>query len=207
MQGSRRQRPSLPLECLTQPFSRETVVASGLSDNIAHASRNAHEGLRHPSTHMSKGVGRHMLFSPSSWPAISQHIPPIRLELSNCTDDLSTFPCRRLEHLALTAVLSMAPPAKQRKTAHEAEKYFCTTCATNRLAKQFPDYNPTPDCEHLINTCSGCLKQWVKSQVEAGAPAVDPNNSDVFGISCPECDGIMRNVNIQIAATKKTYNR
>ena len=97
----------------------------------------------------------------------------------------------------------MAPATKKRKTESD-ERYRCTSCDTNRTSRQFPDYNPTPDCDHLIHTCKSCLSNWVTSNVESGNFA---NGGKVFGVKCPECDSIMRNVNVEIAATKKIHKR
>ena len=106
-----------------------------------------------------------------------------------------------------SATTSTAPAAKRRKTEH-VDTYLCFSCDTERISKQFPDQNPASECEHLINTCKGCLKKWVEAQVESATFATGGLNDKIFGIRCPECDvGIMKNVNIEIAAAKKVYQR
>jgi hypothetical protein len=60
------------------------------------------------------------------------------------------------------------------------------------------------------------LKKWVEAQVEVGnfvkkigeeqdVEGQDAKRDLLFGVKCPhpECDGVMRNVNVQAAATKK----
>ena len=105
----------------------------------------------------------------------------------------------------------MAPAAKKRKTetAAAAAKYPCFSCATDRVSRLFPDYNPSPDCEHLINTCKTCLRRWVDTNIENATFTTDGEDGKVFGIKCPhpECEGIMRNVNVEMTVTKKTYQR
>lgn len=100
----------------------------------------------------------------------------------------------------------MAPATKKRKT-NNIEKFLCFSCATECSSTQFPDYNPTPDCDHLINTCKTCLKKWVEAKVEGATFATGGEDGKVFGVKCPQCDGIMRNANIEIAGTKKVYAR
>ena len=101
----------------------------------------------------------------------------------------------------------MAPATKKQKT--DSEKFPCFSCDTDRTSKQFPEYNPGPDCDHLINTCKTCLKKWVESNVEIANFALGREEGSVFGVKCPhpQCEGIMRNVNVEIAATKKVYER
>ncbi|KAK5170313.1 uncharacterized protein LTR77_004900 [Saxophila tyrrhenica] len=129
----------------------------------------------------------------------------------------------------------MAPAAKKRKTARDAPKFLCLSCQTERTSSQFPDYNPSAECEHLIHTCKNCLKKWVEVQVEcsafvkktaaedgAGVDAAEGDervrkgeveegkpNSLLFGIKCPhpDCKGVMRNVNVEMGATKKVYQK
>lgn len=86
----------------------------------------------------------------------------------------------------------------------------------------FPDYNPSPDCEHLINTCKTCLRKWVEASIEDAnfrTEALDgvgdggdregeaKVKKEVWGIGCPECEGVMRAVNVQMAVPKKVYRR
>lgn len=113
---------------------------------------------------------------------------------------------------------TMAPAAKKRKAA-AIERYTCFSCAEDKAARLFPDYNPSPDCEHLINTCKHCLRKWVESQIDdanfkTGAAAADEGGEDVegaekevWGVGCPQCEAIMRAVNVQAAVPKKVYTR
>lgn len=120
-------------------------------------------------------------------------------------------PQSRLRPRLLPQTPNMAPPRKKRKIDDAAiVRYPCFSCATDRSANLFPDYNPTPDCEHLINTCKTCLKKWTECCVDDATFAtatVDENGIEFIGIKCPQCDGVMRNVNVMIAATKKVYQR
>lgn len=111
--------------------------------------------------------------------------------------------------------LTTMAPSKKRKAA-EIERYTCFTCAEDKPSRSFPDLNPSPDCEHLINTCKSCLKKWVEASIddanfktgsvteeggEAGA------QKEVWGVGCPQCEAVMRAVNVQHAVTKKVYQR
>jgi hypothetical protein len=57
------------------------------------------------------------------------------------------------------------PPTKKRKT--EVERYICQICQSEKTSNQFPDFNPSRECEHMIHTCKWCLKKWVEVQVES----------------------------------------
>lgn len=50
------------------------------------------------------------------------------------------------------------------------------------------------------------MRKWVETNVES-ANFTTSEDGKVFGIKCTECDGIMRNVNVQAAVTKKVHNR
>lgn len=111
-------------------------------------------------------------------------------------------------------------PSKKRKAA-EIEKYNCFTCAEDKPARMFPDYNPSPDCKHLINTCKTCLRKWVEASIEeanfktglaaGGVEGVAEGDGakevEIRGIGCPECTSVMRAVNVQHAVPKKVYKR
>lgn len=103
----------------------------------------------------------------------------------------------------------MAPAAKRRKTDTQAQRFLCYGCDVERTASQFPDYNPSSECEHLINTCKTCLKQWVAVQVDDTNFVKKPEDSKMFGVACPHpgCEGVMRAVNVEIAATQKVSAR
>lgn len=108
-------------------------------------------------------------------------------------------------------------PSKKRKAA-EIEKYACFSCAQDKPSRMFPDFNPSPDCDHMINTCKNCLRQWVEASIESANFKTDSPGGDggeegegakagVWGVGCPECERVMRPVNIQIAIPKKSYKR
>ncbi|EMC94020.1 hypothetical protein BAUCODRAFT_36491 [Baudoinia panamericana UAMH 10762] len=60
------------------------------------------------------------------------------------------------------------PPASKRRKTGPQPKYLCFACDVERVGSQFPDVNPSGECEHLINTCKKCLRQWVQVAVEGG---------------------------------------
>jgi hypothetical protein len=123
--------------------------------------------------------------------------------------------------------------ASKKKAKKGPVRYLCITCDTNRQAKFFPDYNPTCECKHLINTCTACLKKWVAGQVEGAKTVVlgkeeqkgdeklkqekkggegaddkeDKEERNGLGIRCPECEMVMKNSDVQMAATIKVYAR
>jgi hypothetical protein len=60
----------------------------------------------------------------------------------------------------------------------------------------------------MINACTVCLKAWVDIQItdrEFKTSGLDTDEV-VFGIRCPECEGIMRSVNVQAATSKKMHD-
>jgi ariadne-1 len=73
--------------------------------------------------------------------------------------------------------------------------------------KFFPDVNPTSECTHGVSTCQACVKKWVKAQIEGGQFTVIKGEEDGFGIVCPECPAVMKEINIQEVATKKVLQR
>jgi ariadne-1 len=94
----------------------------------------------------------------------------------------------------------MAPPTKRRKP--QPQRYECHTCLSSRISSQFPDSNPTSECEHLINTCKRCLKAWVESQIETtGGWAFTPH------ILCPECEGRMGRGNVEGVVSGRSFKR
>jgi hypothetical protein len=112
-----------------------------------------------------------------------------------------------INHQARKPSVNMAS-AKRRKTNAEP-RFLCTCCDTERKNKQFPDYNPSPDCEHNIHTCKVCLRNWIEARVGSDDLIyllVDtPEGGKAFGIPCPECKAVMRNVNVEMAVSKKVY--
>ena len=91
----------------------------------------------------------------------------------------------------------MAPAAKRART--KAITYPCHTCLEDRTTGAFPDYNPTVTCDHLINTCKRCLKQWIESQIETSV--FTPH------IQCPQCDQKMASTDVEMAVPKKLFAR
>ena len=49
------------------------------------------------------------------------------------------------------------------------------------------------------------MKKWVEVKVDGGTFVTGGEDGKAFGVKCPQCDGIMRNANIEIAATKKVH--
>jgi hypothetical protein len=96
-----------------------------------------------------------------------------------------------------------APAKRQKKDL--LTRYECYSCGENRTEKQFPDYNPSAECEHSIHTCSACLRMWVDIQIESNQTTLGGEDGKTVGIACPECPSLMRAVSIQIATTKKMY--
>ena len=91
----------------------------------------------------------------------------------------------------------MPRAAKRRKT--EIERFECFSCAVERTTTQFPDYNPTETCDHLINTCKQCLRAWIDVQMESTVVK--------GGIKCPQCDEVMKGKDVKMATTKKVFER
>ncbi len=126
------------------------------------------------------------------------------------------------------STVNMITRSKKQKIAEE--KFLCFACDKERVARQFPDNNPSTGCTHYINTCTTCLKKWISAQIDSGAlvrridrPASaggdgegnskanlqDANSNLVFGIHCPhpDCKSVMINADMKDAATKKAYKR
>ena len=95
------------------------------------------------------------------------------------------------------SITSMAPAAKRQRT--KAITYPCHTCLEDRNTGSFPDVNPTSTCDHLINTCKRCLKQWIESQIET--TVFTPH------IQCPQCDEKMNSMDVEMAIPKKMFAR
>lgn len=100
----------------------------------------------------------------------------------------------------------MAPAAKRRKIGAE-EKYRCVTCDTRRGSKQFPDSNPTSTCDHLIHTCTSCLKKWVHAQIEECIFDEGGGDGDALGVKCPDCDEVMIGSEVELVVSKRILKR
>lgn len=104
-----------------------------------------------------------------------------------------------------------SPPSKKRQTTQQ--KFLCGTCGDEKIGRSFPDYTPSADCEHLINTCKVCLRTWIDICVGSSEfiRAVDGNGNSTFAIRCPDlfndkpCPAMMRPVNVEAAATEASY--
>ena len=90
--------------------------------------------------------------------------------------------------------VAKSKPAPQSKA--KAQKYDCTTCGLTLASSAFPNLLPTADCDHLINTCKSCLKNWVATQLD---------NTIYNKLSCPECPEILQNGDVKAYATKSVY--
>lgn len=101
----------------------------------------------------------------------------------------------------------------RKRKAAQIEKYECFTCATEKPPKQFPDFNPSTDCKHLINTCRTCLKKWVESCIENAKFKATTTGGEgeglkaIWGVGCPQCESVMRSINVEAAVTKKVFKR
>ncbi|KXT04200.1 hypothetical protein AC578_109 [Pseudocercospora eumusae] len=100
--------------------------------------------------------------------------------------------------------LDDVPATSKKKAKIASARYLCTTCDTEKTARLFPDYNPSADCHHLINTCKSCLKEWLRVCIES-AEFVKGPDGDSFGVKCPECPATMRPVNVQAAVAKTVF--
>jgi hypothetical protein len=83
--------------------------------------------------------------------------------------------------------------------------YHCLSCLVDMPSRSFHDYNPSPDCEHLINTCKECLSGWVDTQIDQNLAVMDKKDNTVFGIKCPECSASMQSLNVRAVASRKMY--
>lgn len=85
-------------------------------------------------------------------------------------------------------------PAPKPKQA----RYDCITCDRTLASSSFPKHLPTDNCDHLINTCKACLKQWIAVQLES---------TTYDNITCPECPQPMQNSDVKIHAAKNVYQK
>ncbi|KAJ4343449.1 hypothetical protein N0V87_000215 [Didymella glomerata] len=83
--------------------------------------------------------------------------------------------------------------------------YHCLSCLVDMPSRSFHDYNPSPDCEHLINTCKECLSGWVDTQIDQNLAVMDKKDNTVFGIKCPECSASMQSLNVRAVASREMY--
>lgn len=100
-------------------------------------------------------------------PPLTTRLLRSKADSSTKHTDLDNPPIVQPSNTTTAKDTDMAPARKKRKTV-DVPKYLCLTCDTERISKQFPDYNPSAECEHLIHTCKGCLKSWVEVQVDGG---------------------------------------
>jgi hypothetical protein len=95
--------------------------------------------------------------------------------------------------------------SKRQKTA--VPTYLCTSGDEHKISRQFPNKCPATNCEHLINTCKACLKEWVNVQIETSRTTPTGEDGMLLGIACPECPELMLESDIQGATTKTNLER
>lgn len=78
------------------------------------------------------------------------------------------------------------------------KKIDCTTCGRKLAPSSFPDYLPTDNCKHLINTCKACTQTYIALQLD---------NTTYDRLACPECPELMANADVERLAAKKVYER
>jgi len=79
--------------------------------------------------------------------------------------------------------------------------HTCLICTDEKdLIDSFPPEVPTEKCNHSVNTCSECLQEWVKSEL-------DSKGWDK--ISCPECKEVLRYAEVRaaIATDEELFSR
>ncbi|CAK4031015.1 E3 ubiquitin- ligase [Lecanosticta acicola] len=110
----------------------------------------------------------------------------------------------RSDTAGATALATELPLSKRQKKVAPV-RYLCYACDEEKAAGSFPEYNPSSECDHLIHTCKNCLKQWVNTQIEENLFITGGEDGKAYGIKCPQCDELMRNINIELATTKKFH--
>jgi hypothetical protein len=113
---------------------------------------------------------------------------------------------RKRDADVVTTSSTPALPAKRQKKDLSV-RCECSSCGENRTEKQFPQYNPSAECDHSIHTCKACLRIWIDIQIESNQTTVGGEDGKALGIQCLERPCLMRAVNIQIATTKKMYEQ
>ena len=93
------------------------------------------------------------------------------------------------EAFALEDTTVMRTPEKAKKGV---VRYLCSSCDVERTARAFPDYNPSSECDHLINTCKACLKAWVNVQIESAQFATGGEDGKSFGVKVSTSGECMR---------------
>lgn len=83
--------------------------------------------------------------------------------------------------------------------------YHCRSCLSDLPSRNFPNYNPSPDCKYLINTCEECLQGWVDAQIKQNLAVTDEKDNTVFGLKCPECPASMQTRNLRAATSSEIY--
>ena len=86
-------------------------------------------------------------------------------------------------------------------------RYHCLTCGETKHERHFADFNPSAECEHLINTCKSCLERYVDTQIEDTNVRIGGDDNKTFGIRCPECPAIMKADDIETAASENMFAR
>lgn len=71
-------------------------------------------------------------------------------------------------------------PKKRRKV-----EYRCVRCGQNKPSRSFPRTNPTPRCDHDINTCKECLQAWVDTQIRDDLLVAGVRDNRSYRLRCP----------------------
>jgi len=72
----------------------------------------------------------------------------------------------------------------------------CAVCGDVKTTLDFPAKAPTSTCQHPPQTCTGCLRTWIASEL-------DTKGTD--RICCPECPAILQHEDVRRAASTATF--
>lgn len=53
----------------------------------------------------------------------------------------------------------------------------------------------------------GCVEEVAFRSARIGGDDGKEGKEEVWGVACPECEAVMRAVNVEMAVMKKVYNR
>lgn len=59
-----------------------------------------------------------------------------------------------------------SPRQRPKRPRQPTVLYHCLSCIADMPSRGFPDHNPSPECEHLINTCKKSLKGRADAQID-----------------------------------------
>lgn len=91
-------------------------------------------------------------------------------------------------------------PKKRRKAGHR-----CVRCGRNKPSRSFPGTNPSPRCNHDINTCKECLQAWVDTQIRDDLLVADVGDNSSYRLRCPECPELIQAADVRAIATPEMY--